>query len=31
MLFLTQGCKQHTAEILRSAMFKEDYDDMALI
>jgi len=31
MLFLTQGYKQDAEEILRSAMFKEDYDDMVII
>ncbi|MEO9513974.1 MAG: GTP cyclohydrolase I FolE [Flavobacteriaceae bacterium] len=31
MLFLTQGYKQDAAEILKSAMFKEDYDDMVII
>ncbi|MEO0528817.1 MAG: GTP cyclohydrolase I, partial [Bacteroidota bacterium] len=28
MLFLTQGYKQDAVEILKGAMFKEDYDDM---
>ncbi len=31
MLFLTQGYKQDAEEILRSAMFKEDYDDMVIV
>ncbi|MEM8509833.1 MAG: GTP cyclohydrolase I FolE [Bacteroidota bacterium] len=31
MLFLTQGYKQDAVEILRSAMFREDYDDMVII
>ncbi|MEB8329218.1 GTP cyclohydrolase I FolE [Flavobacteriaceae bacterium KMM 6897] len=31
MLFLTQGYKQDAVEILQSAMFKEDYDDMVII
>ncbi len=31
MLFLTQGYQQDAAEILRGAMFKEDYDDMVII
>lgn len=31
MLFLTQGYKQDAVEILKSAMFKEDYDDMVII
>ena len=31
MLFLTQGYKQDAVEILESAMFKEDYDDMVII
>ena len=31
MLFLTQGYRQDAAEILKSAMFKEDYDDMVII
>ena len=31
MLFLTQGYKQDAEEILRSAMFKEEYDDMVII
>ncbi|HMB61634.1 MAG TPA: GTP cyclohydrolase I FolE [Eudoraea sp.] len=31
MLFLTQGYKQDAVEILRSAMFKESYDDMVII
>ncbi|GGG44302.1 GTP cyclohydrolase 1 [Croceivirga lutea] len=31
MLFLTQGYKQSAEEILKSAMFKEDYDDMVII
>lgn len=31
MLFLTQGYKQDAEEILRGAMFKEDYDDMVII
>lgn len=31
MLFLTQGYKQDAAEILKSAMFKEEYDDMVIV
>ncbi|MCK8519943.1 GTP cyclohydrolase I FolE [Aquimarina sp. D1M17] len=31
MLFLTQGYHQNPEEILRSAMFKEDYDDMVIV
>lgn len=31
MLFLTQGYKQDAVEILKSAMFQEDYDDMVII
>ncbi len=31
MLFLTQGYKQDAVQILKSAMFKEDYDDMVII
>jgi len=31
MLFLTQGYKQDAEDILKGAMFKEDYDDMVLI
>ncbi len=31
MLFLTQGYKQDAVEILKGAMFKEDYDDMVII
>lgn len=31
MMFLTQGYKQNAEEILRSAMFAEDYDDMVII
>lgn len=31
MLFLTQGYKQDAKEILRSALFAEDYDDMVII
>ncbi len=31
MLFLTQGYKQDAAEILKGAMFKEDYDDMVIV
>jgi len=31
MLFLTQGYQQDAAEILKGAMFKEDYDDMVII
>ena len=31
MLFLTQGYKQNAEEVLRSAMFKEDYDDMVIV
>ncbi|MFT4830376.1 MAG: GTP cyclohydrolase I [Psychroserpens sp.] len=31
MLFLTQGYKQDAEEILKGAMFKEDYDDMVII
>ncbi|OQD42936.1 GTP cyclohydrolase I FolE [Croceivirga radicis] len=31
MLFLTQGYKQDAEQILKSAMFKEDYDDMVII
>jgi len=31
MLFLTQGYKQNAADILRGAMFAEDYDDMVII
>jgi GTP cyclohydrolase I len=31
MLFLTQGYDQDPVEILKGAMFKEDYDDMVII
>jgi GTP cyclohydrolase IA len=31
MTFLTQGYKQDPAEILRSAMFKEDYSQMVIV
>lgn len=31
MLFLTQGYQQNAEEILKGAMFKEDYDDMVII
>lgn len=31
MLFLTQGYKQDAVEILKGAMFKEEYDDMVII
>ncbi|MBQ0735371.1 GTP cyclohydrolase I FolE [Aquimarina celericrescens] len=31
MMFLTQGYHQNPAEILKSAMFKEDYDDMVIV
>ncbi len=31
MLYLTQGYKQDAVEILKGAMFKEDYDDMVII
>lgn len=31
MLFMTQGYQQDAAEILRGAMFKEDYDDMVIV
>jgi len=31
MQFLTQGYYQDAAEILKSAMFKEDYDDMVIV
>lgn len=31
MLFLTQGYKQDAEEILRSAMFAEDYNEMVII
>lgn len=31
MLFLTQGYRQDAAEILKSAMFEESYDEMVLI
>ncbi|WP_378173330.1 GTP cyclohydrolase I FolE [Aquimarina sp. SS2-1] len=31
MQFLTQGYHQDPEEILRSAMFKEDYDDMVIV
>ena len=31
MLFLTQGYQQDAAEILKGAMFEEDYDDMVII
>lgn len=31
MLFLTQGYKQDAVDILESAMFREDYDEMVLI
>ncbi len=31
MLFLTQGYKQDPVEILKGAMFAEDYDDMVII
>ncbi len=31
MQFLTQGYHQNPEEILRSAMFKEDYDDMVIV
>ena len=31
MQFLTQGYHQDAAEILKSAMFKEDYNDMVIV
>lgn len=31
MMFLTQGYKQDAVEILKGAMFAEDYDDMVII
>ncbi|MEE9363734.1 MAG: GTP cyclohydrolase I FolE [Cellulophaga sp.] len=31
MFFLTQGYQQDPVKILKSAMFKEDYDDMVII
>jgi GTP cyclohydrolase I len=31
MMFLTQGYKQDAVEILKEAMFAEDYDDMVII
>ena len=31
MLFLTQGYKQDAVEILKSAIFEENYDEMVLI
>jgi len=31
MQFLTQGYQQDAAQILRSAMFKEDYDNMVIV
>lgn len=31
MMFLTQGYHQDPEEILKSAMFKEDYDDMVIV
>jgi GTP cyclohydrolase I len=31
MMFLTQGYKQDAVEILKGAMFEEDYDDMVII
>lgn len=31
MQFLTQGYKQNAAEILRSAMFEESYDEMVIV
>ncbi|WP_299179447.1 GTP cyclohydrolase I FolE [uncultured Aquimarina sp.] len=31
MQFLTQGYHQNPEEILKSAMFKEDYDDMVIV
>jgi len=31
MLFLTQGYQQNAANILKEAMFKEDYDDMVIV
>lgn len=31
MLYLTQGYQQDPVEILKGAMFKEDYDDMVII
>ncbi|MBT8264844.1 MAG: GTP cyclohydrolase I, partial [Muriicola sp.] len=31
MLFLTQGYKQDPVEILKSAMFAEEYDEMVII
>ena len=31
MLFLTQGYDQDPEEILKGAMFKEDYDDMVIV
>ncbi|AWX45989.1 GTP cyclohydrolase I [Flagellimonas maritima] len=31
MLFLTQGYQQDAAEILKGAMFEEEYDDMVII
>lgn len=31
MLFMTQGYEQDAAEILKGAMFKEEYDDMVIV
>ena len=31
MMFLTQGYKMNAAEILRQAMFKEDYNEMVIV
>ena len=31
MLFLTQGYAQNAADILKSAVFKESYDEMILV
>lgn len=31
MMFLTQGYQQDAEEIIKGAMFKEDYDDMVII
>lgn len=31
MMFLTQGYHQDAEQILKSAMFKEDYDDMVIV
>ncbi|MEO1436348.1 MAG: GTP cyclohydrolase I, partial [Bacteroidota bacterium] len=31
MQFLTQGYEQSASEVLQSAMFKEDYNDMVIV